>query len=340
MKIINLVLLIIILSGCNREIKTGKSIDLRGILNNKSTTIPLSDIIESEMRISLETSDSVLIGHINNIIVDNYLLYVMHGSKCSVFDKSGKFLYRIGNRGQGPREYVSISKILITDDKIFIHDRNQNKMLAHDKKGKFINRINIPYNFLQIEKIENNNFIGYAPNISGSERMKFGIFNDSGILLDSILYTTQFEPKMGLLFADEGQFFRSDKKLYFKEYLNDTIYYIKNGRLEPHLYFELGDQRAREFARAELVKYSKYDSFFPNMAMINIFGETERFLFLGVKSFVCYDKKNKTCNRIEIKYNDLKLRIFRISDDNKYLITHRTMDNDDNPEVILLKIKD
>lgn len=340
MKNIYLILYIIILFGCNKNTKEYDSINLINILNNKSTSIPLSNIYESELRIPLETSDSILIKYIWDIVVDNNLIYIEHDNRCSVFDKSGKYLRKIGNRGQGPEEYISITKIFTTDNKVLIHDSNKNKILIYDQKGKFINSINIPLKFLNIKQLENNNFIGYIPNVTGHESIKFGIFNKDGLLLDSIPHNIQFEPKFTLWFTDEGKFFHYNQNTYFKEYLNDTIYQVKNDKLHPYLHFELGDQRARNLARAELIGYSRNDTFFPNMAKVNIIGETNRFVFLRAKGFICYDKINKTCNKIDSKYNDSELNPIAVSNDNKYLITYRNRDNEENPEVILLKVKE
>lgn len=335
-----LFLYILLLFGCNEKKATMlEAIDLRNSLNQKPMNVTLPDIFNSIIKVSLETSDSILIDKIENIIVENDLIYINNNNKCHIFNKSGKCLYKIDNKGEGPNEYLLISQLIVENKKILIYDGMKRKILRYDETGCFIKSINVPLNFMKIEKLENGNFIGYIPNVTGREKIKFGIFNEQGIFLDSILHNNQFDCKMFLSFEDEGKFFQNNNNLYFKEYLNDTIYQIKNGKLTPQSYFELGDKRSREMVRAE----SDQDlsgTYFPNMIRIDILGETKKYLFFFAKGLIYYDKENKIHEKFKTIFEDKGLRFLSVSNDNKYIITYRSKDNDENPEVILLKVKE
>lgn len=341
MKNIIILLLSVILLNCtsNTNIGLNESVDLRNIID-KPASLLQSEIIESVSKISLETSDSILIKYITNVIVDNDLLYIQHGSICSIFDKSGKFLSQISRKGEGPEEYLTISQMLIDDKNILIYDNIKKKIFTYNSKGQFINVINSPLKFQNIAQLSDNKFIGYIPNSSGHETIKFGIFNTQGLLLDSVLNNTQFECKVFLFFSNEGKFFNKKNNLYFKEFLNDTIYKIDEDKLNPYLRFELGDKKAREMARAEESNSANVGTFFPNMAKINIIGETDRYLFLSSNGLIYYDKKDNISNKFTLKYENSDLMPLAISNDNKYLITYRLMDNDENPELILFKAKE
>lgn len=340
MKNILLLLFTILLFGCTeRKANIIETIDLRSSLNKKSTNTILPPIFDSIIKIQLETSDSVLIKTIKSIIVDNDLLYVNNNNKCHVFDKNGKYLYKIGNKGEGPNEYLDISQLIIKDKKKLIYDRIKSKIFIYDQTGRLVQIINVPFRFDKIAQLKNGNFIGYIPNTTGHEKIKFGTFNEQGILLDSIPYTIQFDCQMFFAFQDEGLFYQNNNNLYFKEYLNDTIFQIKEGKLTPHLYFELGEMRAREMVRSETVKDFS-GAFFPNMIMLDIVGETKQYLFCYAKGVTYYDKKNKLVEKVDPIYEDKELYLLSVSNDNKYIITYRDRDDDENPEVILLKVKE
>lgn len=72
--------------------------------------VSLFDYFRSIELIPLETSSDVLIVGISKMIVHDDKYYVLDKNQCIifVFDETGKFLYKIGKRGQGVGEYVFI----------------------------------------------------------------------------------------------------------------------------------------------------------------------------------------------------------------------------------------
>ncbi|WP_298650283.1 6-bladed beta-propeller [uncultured Proteiniphilum sp.] len=81
----------------------------------------LFDYFHSIELISLETSPDVLIVGISKMIVHQDKYYALDKNQCIifVFDKTGKFLFKIGKKGQGAGEYV------------FIQDFNINPFSGH-----------------------------------------------------------------------------------------------------------------------------------------------------------------------------------------------------------------
>jgi hypothetical protein len=95
---------------------------------DKTQTIDFTEMIDSVRFIRLETNDECLIGHIQKVIYYNGIYYIQDNFASSVFafDETGKFMFKICKKGQGPGEYVSISRLLI--------DYGKNQLLIYDNE--------------------------------------------------------------------------------------------------------------------------------------------------------------------------------------------------------------
>lgn len=102
-----------------------------------SVEFELRDISENLRIIGLQTSDSVLIGNIYNVVLgDNYLIVGTENDDF-LFDKNGVFIRKLLRRGRGPDEFIfpQLSTI-IKNDIIYLADRQ--------KSDKYIYYINLP----------------------------------------------------------------------------------------------------------------------------------------------------------------------------------------------------
>ena len=114
-------------------------------LKSLDISVMMKDSIEV---IKLETTDSCLIGFINKIsFTDKYILVsdARVSQKIYLFDKEGKFIRYISNKGNGPGEYSVIGDFTIKGDSVFIQDYYQNKYVVYDMVADEI-KDDIPYN--------------------------------------------------------------------------------------------------------------------------------------------------------------------------------------------------
>jgi len=83
-------------------------------------------------------------------------------------NKNGKFLKKLGNRGQGPNEYLYISHIFTDDDIIYLSDRvadRPNFLMKYDFNGNLIGKISKPqggnerYVFQAIQPLKRDTFV-------------------------------------------------------------------------------------------------------------------------------------------------------------------------------------
>ncbi len=87
--------------------------------------------------IQLETTDEILISTISKIQIRDGKIYVLDDEAPAllVFDMSGKFIRKIGNRGQGPGEYVGPLDMALCDSVILAMDQGQARMILYDTLG-------------------------------------------------------------------------------------------------------------------------------------------------------------------------------------------------------------
>ena len=54
------------------------------------------------------------------------------------FSDTGKYIKRIGHRGEGPTEYSSIGDFVVNEDYIYIQDLYKNKVLRYGLKDNSV----------------------------------------------------------------------------------------------------------------------------------------------------------------------------------------------------------
>ncbi len=130
----------------NEQTKNDEAILIN--LNKKEATkqIYLSQFLLHSEYISLETSPSCLIGSIHKMEIYKDRIFILDpytAKKLLVFDKAGKFLYQISERGNGPGEYWDIFDFVIQDNKIYVLN-NRTSVIEYTIDGTFIRTYSLP----------------------------------------------------------------------------------------------------------------------------------------------------------------------------------------------------
>jgi hypothetical protein len=104
-----------------------------GIESSKGITMLLSEIAEDITFIPLETTDECLIGNYCVIyFFKDYIVTIDNIHQIFLFDKTGKYIRKIGNKGQGPGEYIHAQSPIIVNNELFIYDLSVGKTLCYD----------------------------------------------------------------------------------------------------------------------------------------------------------------------------------------------------------------
>jgi len=217
----------------NPETIRVKDIDLQG-------DIKAGDVYDQVQFIKLETTNKSLFGKIDRIILtkDNiFILDWLISKDIFVFNRSGKFITRFGQRGKGPGEFISPSDfyidsinktIVVLDNGEYLHSYKLiNNTLEFVKTEKIPQEIG-PF---EVTKIDTNGNFAFIcgrtnPNLCITDnkfrniKYHFPYYNRnfSALLLYSLVY--------------------SDKYVLYQRYLNDTIFKLIDNLVIPHIVFD------------------------------------------------------------------------------------------------------
>lgn len=156
---------VILLSGCAKTADTGKrTIEID--LSECAGTVKESLTVDSVTYIPLETTGECIIGHIKNVAVLDSLFIILDSKSDAVlaFDKNGRFCHQVGNRGEGPGEYITATQIDVSQSagEVFIYDCLGSRVLCYDKTGKYIRSIDtvgFAFDFAYHEEDGNRGFL-------------------------------------------------------------------------------------------------------------------------------------------------------------------------------------
>jgi hypothetical protein len=197
---------------------------------------------------------------------------------CILYDKEGHFLRKIGQIGRGPGEYQGISFIALINDKIYIHDFYTDDMIEYALDGTFIERYNSGftadsiYRVRDVFMINDSMILGSIENSSGQEKNKAIIFNKEGAILNSYENHTFFKLEPGVKYTmvpGASVMHKFEDKVYFKEFLNDTLFSFDNNLcLTPEYVLNLGklkepdSDRGKSWTEIDLLSYIDIDNIF------------------------------------------------------------------------------
>lgn len=125
MKIILLLLSLLLLFSCSNESTSEFSPD-------KLSTIKLNSVFDSD-------SEGINFGFIRNIQLDSFgNIYVSDEGSNSIFifSSDGNLIKEFVNRGQGPGEYSTLAQISIKDNRLYIIDSSNLKVIEYEVENE------------------------------------------------------------------------------------------------------------------------------------------------------------------------------------------------------------
>ena len=115
-------------------------------LGKDTLTIALSQYLEDFRLVRLDNRDEALTRG-GGVCLGNYFI-TGGGSReaCRLFDKDGRFLFRVGNNGQGPGEYWAVYDKQIDEQnrRIYLMPWMTQNLLAYNMQGKYQHPIPLP----------------------------------------------------------------------------------------------------------------------------------------------------------------------------------------------------
>ena len=241
--------IILLFSFCNGNKEKNDSlisIDIEANVKNMQQ-INLSQFTESIRYVPLETYDyltfntwSLECNFTDSLILANDL------RNCLLYDYKGKFISKIGNQGRGPGEYLYVSNVGFGLQKK-INMQSQNDLLEYRLDGSFANKykdcfISNDHYFYSWCPLDDSLFFGLVTNNIGPKEYKALIVDKQGNVKYSFKrYLSDKRQKLNYQEDKHARIFQFEKKIFFKESYNDTLFYLTDQfRLTPIYNFNFG----------------------------------------------------------------------------------------------------
>lgn len=187
----------------------------------------------------LETNDSCLLNKITQLEDTDYL-WIVSDRQLYQFDKQGSFIKMIGQRGQGPSEYVAVEHIQVDGQqkRIYVLDYFGRKLMVYDYEGSCLKTWPLPEDYA-LNRISLQQGQLYYTSYTNSIRPDLYAVNLNTGQMDTI---SIHEREMGQeAFAGMTFVYSLQGKSHLYHYFNDTVYTIAQHQLTPAYLFELGN---------------------------------------------------------------------------------------------------
>ncbi|MDD4513957.1 DUF4934 domain-containing protein [Massilibacteroides sp.] len=253
------------------EVKGVTTIDVAGAMENP-VELKLSELVKDVRYIPLETTDSCLIGNHPNLLLLNHQIAVYTNKDCLLFNKSnGKFICKVGHRGDDPEAYTSPQPIYNGVDGLLYFRRSPAAMQKYDLQGNYKGKIELPSTPASpSDVLFTDSFnVGFYNSLAQQYNARLLVFFDNnGTEIDTIPALSPVLPekkmadianisimKRGLAgfllthFKDGGVsagisgipfLWEQDGLVRLKENFNDTVYTVTREKLIPSIVFSTG----------------------------------------------------------------------------------------------------
>lgn len=298
-----LILIVCVLSSCSKTKKGSENLK-----NSKSNPVTLSvktikvdtwmenlivdDYIADLKYIKLETKSNCLIGNVEKLLFNNDKIYVKSDG-VFVFDKTGKHLFSIANKGKGPGEFISLYDISISENTLYLYDNDQGKLLCYQAdNGQYLKEISVPYSGMELECVNHELFI----NIGGIPQ----VVQTEGQLLTCDLNKPedykQYYPKGRLDVGVENQLLAYNQACYWIEPFSYKVFKSDKNGMSDYVQFDFGKNNISE-NQLKVAKTMEDISSLGKANFLSDFYETPAYI-----SAVIYLKEK----RYQILYDKLK----------------------------------
>ena len=193
MKQMLLAMLVCLLASCGG----GSQKTSDGMTISMKTNAPVEELIKDATLIPLETTDDCLLGDLLKIHESDGRLYIQDSRKSAVFvfDLSGKFLYKIERRGEGPEEYLEVSDFDVMDGVIYVLSISNKRILAYDENGKCVKMIPLKAWYYHLA-VEEERIVLYANHASNLMHDVMVINHEGEVLEQYLPYQKQGSYRM------------------------------------------------------------------------------------------------------------------------------------------------
>ena len=204
--------------------------------------------------VKLETNQENIIGEVFRLeeIWSKIFIFDKNISKgLFIFESNGKYISKIISNTFINKDVKigTIEEFFVKDDSVYLIENFKDRILIFDNTGKYARQYSLnglPLTSLALLDEECWIYNFYAPSHLGNYKLFKGKLNNS----QDFSGVVPFNPKFGEndLIIAYPLFYSSIKHgLFFHEFLNDTIFSIKDGVFKPHFYVKFSNGIPEDF---------------------------------------------------------------------------------------------
>lgn len=269
MKIVQIafILVVFLVLGCNDEQRNLSGTlpvkqNLTFVVNKEEQTMSFDTLFRNKQMIPLEETEESLIANVSKIQIYKDNIYVMDFSKdlsIAVFDKTGKFKFKLKQIGRGPQEYYSISDANVNEfsGDIELLVNSDRKLMIYDSTGAYVKTLKSSFGGTYFSITENSRFFYKGNTEFDKSKYSFRLYqtNLDGEVIGKYLW---YKVNLG-----KGQNYYRDVfsqirlgEYYFNESYNDTIYKISDKGITPKIKIDF--KGAKNFPKDFFTDNQKY----------------------------------------------------------------------------------
>lgn len=294
------ILLITLTVSCNK-LKTDNQIsniiDIESNIDNMKR-VDLSEFSDNILYVPFDTIDNINLGYGPSFDISEDLIVARDmESSLIIFDRTGRFIVKFGNKGRGPEEYLEISNLCFgKKGNIFFSSRND--LFEFNSDGSFHQKYSGSFMadneyFIDCWHFVNDSSIfGHVQNDTGQSRYKAVLIDNNGRVIKYYRNFDLLKNEGNRFFSGSAQISEYNNTLFFKEQFVDTLFSLdNNNELIPEYIFNLGRLKIPAITRSSFIEYVQkiYD-------YVDVEGiyQTSDYLFLSVNLWKRFPARRKT----------------------------------------------
>ena len=349
-------------------------INLAKAISESPKEIMLNELASDIRYVPLETTDDCLMN--NEFYIMQYTGEDIITSGIFHFDKNGKFLNKIGSKGQGPEEYLQGLFAFGDWKNKLLYVQNWTTLTCYGFDGTFVRSVPTPQLNMGAAGLFDKNHILYSNDIYYADKANpiqlYMVDSQNGKTVSKWRGHLEENKKYGMILTSRDFMYNYDNSLFYKPALENVIFKILSPKKRQLVYKFDCSGKDIDVSADEVDPKKRFQFLSVYWAK-----ETAQYLFVnyGMKNISrlgIYDKEKKTFTNVTIKDNlagGYDIHPAWTSDDNHLLMVYyaggllqdkekrystgllperkkeldellKNIKEDDNPVVILVTLKD
>ena len=348
-------------------------INLAKAISDSPKEIMLNELASDIRYVPLETTDDCLMN--NEFYIMQYTGEDIITSGIFHFDKNGKFLNKIGSKGQGPEEYLQGLFAFGDWKNKLLYVQNWTTLTCYGFDGTFVRSVPTPQLNMGAAGLFDENHILYSNDIYYADKANpiqlYMVDSQNGKTVSKWRGHLEENKKYGMILTSRDFMYNYDNSLFYKPALENVIFKILSPKKRQLVYKFDCSGKDIDVSADEVDPKKRFQFLSVYWAK-----ETAQYLFVnyGMKNISrlgIYDKEKKTFTNVTIKDNlagGYDIHPAWTSDDNHLLMVYyaggllqdkekrystgllperkkeldellKNIKEDDNPVVILVTLK-